>query len=123
MSEIGPLWSARQNRGPMVRPLPITDAVAVFVSLVSELERNDVLQETFGKDCVDDPELYGSLGSNPREKLLLETGRDNLFPVKEHANSWDEDSFLDAVELYGSLVHRSVSTARVGHATLSGWPA
>ena len=106
MAEIGPLWSARQNRGPAAEPLSTVVGASLFASMTGDLWERGDLQEAFGIDCVDSDELYGALGSSPKERLLLETGRDNLFPVHEHAESWDEDTLLDAVELYGQLVSR-----------------
>lgn len=106
MAEIGPLWSARQNRGPAAEPLSTVVGASLFASMIADLWERGDLQEAFGIDCVDSDELYGALGSSPKERLLLETGRDNLFPVHEHAESWDEDTLLDAVELYGQLVSR-----------------
>lgn len=73
--------------------------------MIGELFERGDLQEAFGVDCVDG-DTHGSLGSSPAARLLLETGRDNLFPVHEHAESWDEDTLLDAAELYGQLVSR-----------------
>lgn len=105
-AEIGPLWSARQNRGPSVEPISTGTAAKLVASLIGELSARGDLQESFGIDCVDTDELHGTLGANPRERLLLETGRDNLFPAYQHAESWDEDTLLDAVELYGQLVSR-----------------
>lgn len=81
-------------------------AAKLFASLITGLWERGDLQEAFGIECVDSDELYGALGPSPREQLLLETGRDNLFPAHEHSESWDEDTLLDAVELYGQLVSR-----------------
>lgn len=106
MAEIATLWSARQNRGPGVEPMITADAAKVFTSLLDELFRRDDFQEAFGYHCVDENEVPGTLGADPSGRLLVETGRNNLFPAHDHYESWDEDSLLDAVELYDQLVSR-----------------
>lgn len=105
MSDIPRLWSAREGRGPALHPLSTEQACALFSSLVSELFQKDHLQEAFGLDCVDeyDP-TPGTLGSDPAARILLETGRDNILPVEEQCLSWDQDTLLDAVELFGAFV-------------------
>lgn len=104
MTELGPLWSARHGRGPALTPLTTAEVSEMFVSVVRELFEKEHLQEAFGKDCPDDRDAYGTLGRNPSESILLHTGRSSLQPVWEHAAGWDQDAFLDAVELYGQLV-------------------
>lgn len=104
MAELGPLWSARHGRGPALTPLTTADLSDMFVSVVRDLFHKEHLQEAFGKDCPDDREAHGTLGPNPEEQILLQTGHRSLYPVWDHYTGWDQDTLLDAVELYGQLV-------------------
>ncbi|HMS12292.1 MAG TPA: hypothetical protein PKD80_04260 [Microthrixaceae bacterium] len=104
MTDIGHLWSARQGRGPALEPITTAQASALFSTLVSELFAKDQMPEAFGHDCIDDDSLQGTLGSDPAARLLIETGRDNFLAVAEQSPLWDQDTFLDAVELFGRLV-------------------
>ena len=105
MTDIPRLWSAREGRGPALKPLTTEQAGSLFSSLVSELRESDQLQEAFGYDCVDeyDPRP-GTLGSDPSARVLAETGRDNILPVNDQFRTWDQDTLLDAIELFGAIV-------------------
>lgn len=105
MAEIPSLWSARHGRGPAAAALTTEQASSLFSSLVTELFRKDHLQEAFGYYCVDEhDETPGTLGADPAAQLLLETGRENLLPVEDQHSSWDQDTLLDAIEVFGALV-------------------
>ena len=99
------LWSERHGRGPKVTGWTIDQACYLFASLINELEEDGAFQEWFGYECIDAGFVHGKLGSVIGDALLLETGRSNLWPPRTHAIDWDEDTFLDAVE----LLHRHVS--------------
>lgn len=76
----------------------------MFAQLIRDLEREDMLVEAFGYACVDEGRVPGRLGNSPAAELKRVTGRDNLWPIDEHYESWDEDALIDAIELYGHLV-------------------
>jgi hypothetical protein len=117
----GPLWSERQGRGP-VATLDSEGARRIFGALVSEFETQGFFQEFFGYECVDSGFVPGRLGEDVQGALLIETGRSNVWPVREHVDSWDDDTLFDMVEfLYRSVSVGIKETARFHAYSGCGW--
>lgn len=93
-----PLWSERHGRGPKAAPLNLRQTCRLFANIVAEFNRRGWFQESFGFDCIDAGFVPGRLGEAVQDALLLETGRDNVWPVDEHLDTWDEDTLFDMVE-------------------------
>lgn len=90
-------FSERHGRG---RTATLTPAQArrLFSGMPAERLQNGELQQAVGYECVDEGEVFGTLGSAVGERLLLELGRDDLWPVGAHANGWDDDTLFDMME-------------------------
>jgi hypothetical protein len=100
-----PYWSERQGRRAYGTFTP-AQARRAFVGVVADCQNRDELQEAFGYWCVDDDQVAGTLGSAVEERLFITLGRDNLWPVGQHAEYWDDDTLFDMME----FLHDHVST-------------
>jgi hypothetical protein len=98
-------WSERQGRRQYAVLTP-TQARRAFAAVVAGCAERDELQEAFGYWCVDAGEVAGTFGSAIEERLLIVLGRENLWPVAEHVDSWDDDTLFDMME----FLHDHVST-------------
>lgn len=111
---LGPLWTSRMS-GTTVAPLSIQQAANFFNSLTGEMEDRGFFQEWCGFVCVDAGFVAGRLGPDPVERIELETGRADLWPISQHWETWDEGAFLDAVELAGRLVSAGIEDSPSSH--------
>jgi hypothetical protein len=100
-----PYWSERQGRRKyaVLTPRQVRRA---FAAVVSGCAERDELQEAFGHYCVDAGEVAGTLGSAVEERLLIVLGRENLWPVAQHVDAWNDDTLFDMME----FLHDHVST-------------
>lgn len=98
------MWSQRHGTSPTVAALTTHQAARHFALLVQELESQDYLQEWFGYECVDSGDVPGRLGPRPADRIELETGRSDLWPVDAHYESWDRGGLFDAVEFLAGRV-------------------
>jgi hypothetical protein len=92
-----PLWSERHGRGP-VASLDYWGVRSMFGAVISELDAQGWFQESFGYECVDAGFVPGRLGEDVDRAMLLDTGRSEVWPVKDHVGSWDDDTLFDMVE-------------------------
>jgi hypothetical protein len=103
----GPLWSQRHAATPMPA-LTTHEAARHFAAVVTDLEDQDYLQEWFGYECVDSGQTPGLLGTRPADRIALETGRTDLWPVQDHYESWDRAGFFDAIEYLAGRVSQGL---------------
>jgi hypothetical protein len=115
-------YSERQGRGKSSRLTP-AQARRLFASLVAQCEERGEWQEAFGYWCVDASDLVpGSLGGAIPERLLLELGRENVWPVGDDALGWDDDTFFDMIEfLYDHVSTGDQSAGRYHSYSDCGW--
>lgn len=117
-----PLWSERHGRGPRAEPLELPQARRLFASVVAEFDRRGWFQEAFGYECVDAGFVPGRTGEAVEETILLETGRDNVWPISQYINDWDEDTLLDMVEYFHHNVSAGVEEEGYFHSFAGcGW--
>ena len=105
-----PYWSERQGRGPAGR-VNLEQLCILFAAVVDHFEEKDLLQEWFGYSCVDAGDVPGLAGRNVAGWLMIQIGRSDVWPVREHSTLWDEDTLFDMVE----LLHDHISTSTDGH--------
>lgn len=74
-----------------------------FILLVENLHQNGYLDMSFPTVCVDD---NTSSAVVPAEVLEERLGKSALWPLQESEPTWDDDTFLDLVEVFHDLVAR-----------------
>ena len=94
-----PYWSERRGRRTYASMNP-AQARRAFAAILADCGFRDELQEALGYDCVDTGQEPGTLGSAVPEYLFIELGRDDLWPVSEHAHDWDDDTLFDMMEFW-----------------------
>lgn len=109
-------WSERQGRGPKAGVLPFERLRYFVFAVFDQFVDGDYLAEDFGQWCgdADNDWIPGREGSDPAVALLLETGRDSLWPHKENSRRFDDvDVLYDVVEFMHHHISKPVSGA--GH--------
>jgi len=96
-----PYWS-RRSAGHESDALSFSDVVASFVELIEDLDRRGYFERVFGADCVDTPRP----GVDPGLELKRRLGRDDLWPFRTNARSWDSDTLFDLIEVFHDLAAR-----------------
>lgn len=115
-------WSERQGR----RPGGAIGQAAVrrlFVVLVQDFDRRNLLQEHFGYECVDAGYVPGLMGEEIGDRILLDLGREISWPLSSaEVQAWDEDTLFDMVEYLYDRVSQGDETAGGFHSYSGcGW--
>lgn len=97
-------WSERQGRSPVALPLAFDRLKTLVLAVVEEFLERDYFVEAFGYYCVDNDWSVGSVGRSPERWFLVNLGRDNVWPIREHGADYDADTFFDVVEALHDLV-------------------
>ncbi len=98
-----PYWSQRRlGRAPSA-PMSFDSLKTKWVEFIGELLGRGYLDQRFPSTCVDDSEAVEADQSAELERLI---GVPNLWPLSASAPSWDEDMFIDLVEVFHDLVAR-----------------
>ena len=65
--------------------------------------------EWVGYHCVDEYEYVpGTAGSDPVLEILLEVGRNDIWPVEPVENEWSADAIVDFLQFIGQKVSGAV---------------
>jgi hypothetical protein len=117
-----PYWSERQGRNP-VPYLSGASIRRLFAAVVADFESRGMLQENFGYECVDAGQVPGRLGWRISDKLLLDLGRDDVWPITaETTADWDEDTFLDMIEfMFDHVSEGDEQSGRMHSFSNCGW--
>ena len=68
----------------------------------------DHFVESFGYYCVDNDWIDGTLGPSPERWFLVNLGRDNVWPLREHASAYEPDTLFDVLEALHDLVSKPI---------------
>lgn len=98
-SQPRPYWPQRQKRKTDSTPKP-KDARKEFFRLISNLDANGYLIESFGQECVDDDDPLPIRSEVIEDRL----GIPSLWPLSP--DSWDTDTFYGLIEVFHDLVSR-----------------
>lgn len=101
-------WSERQGRGPTAQPLEFERLKSLVLTVFDEFWERDYFVESFGYYCVDNDWVDGALGRSPERWFLVNLGRDNVWPYKQHGSGYDADTFFDLVEALYDLISKPV---------------
>lgn len=92
-------WSERTGKRPKNAQLSDDVFRSLLASLMSDLEEANLFQEAFGLDCVDAGYQPGTLGSRINDRLMLELGHDDSWPLTaDRLATWDDDRVFDMIE-------------------------
>lgn len=102
-SEPRPYWSARKRNGSAAprQALTIDEAKRRFVRTIGEFSHTGYLDQTFGRECVDERDYAEVNGSVLLQELL---GTPDLWPLQPE--SWNDDTFYDLIEAFHDRVAR-----------------
>jgi len=97
-----PYWSERRTGVAAGRQdLSLEGVTREFVRIVNALDERGYFEESFGKDCVDEPSPI-----NPSSLIYERIGHESMWPLNPSTLSADRDTFLDVVEVLHDLVAR-----------------
>lgn len=102
-------YSARKGSHPSGGDLSLPILKRLFVSLFRQFREQERFQEFLGKDCVDDPETYGTAGQDVDAYFLRKLRKENLWPMEERIAEYSEDDLFDVIEVLYDNVSLGVS--------------
>lgn len=99
-------WAERHGKQP--DHLDAESAAGLFANLIASLTEQGSFQQWFGYYCVDNDDVPGKAGTNLPAYALRKTFRNDMWPVNQYAQDWDEPALLTAVEFYHDHVSAGV---------------
>ena len=94
----------------------------LFSDLYSEFVTNGYFKEYFGFECVDAGFVSGIFGENIEAGIYRLLRKDNLWPIKERVNDYEEDDLFDVIEFLYEHVSKPVETDGAYHSwDRCGW--
>ena len=70
----------------------------LFLVIYQKLETDGYFQKYFGYYCVDQGEVEGELGGDLDSIFFIHLKKENLFPIHEKLESYEEDDLFDVIE-------------------------
>ena len=100
-------YSQRTGTNPNLDGLALKDTVELFSRVHSQLVNDGYFDEAFGSWCIDAGDIDGNVKDIELEMLLTIRKKD-LWPISEHASSYNEDDFLDVIEFLYQYVSKPI---------------
>lgn len=100
-------YSTRAGRSTG-KSLDLAALKRLFLAFYSKLYESDQLQEMLGKDCPDDPELFGVAGRDVESYVLWRVRKPNLWPLHKRVDAYTEDDLFDMIEFLYDHVSQGV---------------
>lgn len=93
-------YSLRTGKNPKGAAIDLKVLKALFRSSYVQWEESGYFQEHFGYCCVDAGDVPGKLGSDVAAEMLFHLRKENLWPVSEHIERYEEDDLFDVIEFF-----------------------
>jgi len=94
----------------------------LFSNLYSEFETRGYFQEYFGYDCVDAGFVTGVLGGNIEAQIYRLLRKDNIWPIQEKIDNYEEDDLFDVIEFLYDHISKPIETEGAYHSwDQCGW--
>ena len=86
----------------------MSGAKALFQSIYDDFFRRDYFQEAFGYWCVDAGDVPGTLGTDIAARILVAVRKDDLWPISERLEGYEEHDLFDMMEFLYDHVSKPV---------------
>jgi hypothetical protein len=97
-------YSIRTGKNPNAVHFDMPILLRLFYDLYQAYAEDCYFQQAFGYYCIDNGEVFGTLGSNISAKIFRKLRKENLWPVLEKYENYSEDDVFDMIEfLYDSV--------------------
>ena len=80
----------------------------LFLAVYAGAVDREHLQELLGKDCVDDPDAFGTAGRDVADYVLRRVRKEGLWPIHEWLPHYTEDDLFDMIEFLYDHVSQGV---------------
>jgi hypothetical protein len=80
----------------------------LFVNAYNRFVRRDYFQEALGYECVDAGFVAGTLGPDVAAEVFGRLRKPDLWPIREHVESYSEDDLFDIIEFVYDCVSKPV---------------
>ena len=115
-------YSVRSGKNKNFSGFSLDILKKLFSDLYFEFNSNGYFQEYFGYDCVDAGFVVGVLGENIEAQIYRLLRKDNLWPIKERINNYEEDDLFDIIEFLYDHVSKPIETDGAYHSwNQCGW--
>lgn len=92
-------YSVRTGANPRGVKYDLAMLKKLFLGIYHDFSARERFQEFLGKDCVDDPDAYGTAGQDVGMYFLRKLRKDGLWPIPQKVPSYSEDDLFDVIEL------------------------
>ena len=93
-------YSLRTGKNPKSAEIDLKTLKTLFKSSFAQWEEAGYFQEHFGYCCVDAGDVPGKLGSDIAAEMLFHLRKENLWPLLEHIDNYQEDDLFDVIEFF-----------------------
>lgn len=100
-------YSQRKGSNPNQKGLPLTDLIALFARVFSQMRDDGYFHEAFGFMCVDAGHIDGKVRDIELE-LLLSVRKKGLWPIDGAGERYSEDDFFDVIEFLFQHVSKPI---------------
>jgi hypothetical protein len=101
-------FSVRTGRHPTGSKFGLIELKKLLLALYDDFKSRGYFDEAFGSHCVDSGDIPGALGADIGRRLLLALRKENLWPIREHLESYAEDDVFDVVEFLFDHVSKPI---------------
>lgn len=91
-------YSLRTGKNPKGVEIDLKTLKTLFKSSYAQWEEAGYFQEYFGYCCVDAGDVPGKLGSNIAAEMLFHLRKENLWPLLDRIDDYQEDDLFDVIE-------------------------
>lgn len=99
-------YSLRTGKNPKSAEIDLKTLKTLFKSSFAQWEEAGYFQEQFGYCCVDAGDVAGKLGSDIAAEILFHLRKENLWPLLEHIDNYQEDDLFDVIEFFHDHVSK-----------------
>lgn len=93
-------YSIRTGKNPKGAEVDFKTLKTMFKSSYIQWEKEGYFQEHLGYRCVDAGNVPGKLGSDVAAEVLFHLRKDNLWPLLEYVENYNEDDLFDVIEFF-----------------------
>jgi hypothetical protein len=102
-------YSLRTGKHPDGEHLTFKNLLKLFLVVYHDFAGKGYFQEAFGYDCVDAGWVPGKLGGDINAHFIRRLRKDNLWPIEEKNEYYDENDLFDVIEFLYDHVSKPIS--------------
>lgn len=102
-------YSLRTGKHPDGEHLTFETLLKLFFVVYCDFDGKGYFQEAFGYDCVDAGWVPGKLGTNINAHFIRRLRKDNLWPIEEKYEQYNENDLFDVIEFMYDHVSKPIS--------------